>query len=75
MTRVEGSTKASCPLEDPSSLSPRAMTTVCAEPPGLIRDTLLNTELKRLELERVEVGSELTRALGELSVSAIPTHS
>ena len=74
VTRVEGSTKVSCPLEDPSSLSPRAMTTVCAEPPGLIRDTLLNTELKRLELERVEVGSELTRALGELSVSAIPTH-
>ena len=74
VTRVEGSTKVSCPLEDPSSLSPRAMTTVCAEPPGLTRDTLLNTELKRLELERVEVGSELTRALGELSVSAIPTH-
>ena len=56
-------------LEDPSGLSPHAMAIVSAEPPGDQRDSLLDTELRRLEIARVEVGGALTRALDEVSVS------
>ena len=56
-------------LDDPSGLSPHAMAIVSAEPPGDQRDSLLDTELRRLEIARVEVGGALTRALDEVSVS------
>ena len=54
-----------------ANLSPRAMSTVSAEPPGPVRDHLIGVEMQRHERTHITAGNRLSHALQELAVSGI----